>query len=330
MFKSLAFGFQPIIEKSSPVAIHEQLVTQFAVAIASGALPSDSKLPSVRALAQRLDIHYNTVSGVYQALTQRGMVHTKKGSGVYVLPFQEATPLHHANASAHNQSTLDIMCRRFVAEAARLVEDPETLHATLETALKNAWHHHTQQTQKPWLFVDAHADILPIFIDEWNTLSTLHAEGVRVEGCTLETFPTLNLQDYQGILVNRYHHHALMSLFSEPVSPHFPIKLFDISSPQDELRLLATLPAGSLVVVVSQSQTMLNICEALLSPLSGQHLLVRCALWQDGWSEIKQAITHASVVLADLTCLPILKNNSSKPVRPIQLVPSSYASLLMS
>jgi DNA-binding transcriptional regulator YhcF (GntR family) len=325
-------SFQPQIQKDSATPIQEQLVTQFSIAIASGAIPSGSKLPSVRGLASKLGIHYNTVSQVYQTLSQNNLIESRRGSGVYVKPFinkpfinkpfPEKTETSDALSSSE-ESTLFRLTQRFILDAVALGAKEHEL----SQAVSLGWAHYHQQGQKPWLFVDAHADIIPVFLTEWNRFG-----NIAVEGKTLEELDPETLQHYQGFLVSRYHHQALLDAIQdqchEPLTPFFPVQLFDIGSPQAELNLLATLPQGSLVVVVSQSQTMLNICETLLSPLSADHLLVRCILWQDGWPEVKRTCTHASVVLSDLTCLDTLKQNLTKPVRAIQLVPESAFELI--
>jgi DNA-binding transcriptional regulator YhcF (GntR family) len=321
--------FQPNIQKDSATPIQDQLVTQFSIAIASGVIPSGSKLPSVRALASKLDIHYNTVSHVYQTLSQNHLIESRRGSGVYVKPFVKESegiinsPTKHSDinkpALISEKSPLSQLAQRFILDAVALGANEQAV----SQAIQLGWNHYHQQEQKPWLFVDAHDDIIPVFLKEWNRFT-----NITVEGKTLDELNPETLNTYQGFLVSRYHHQALLDKFSEPLPPLFPVQLFDISSPQQELNLLATLPQGSLVVVVSQSQTMLGICETLLNPLSAEHLLVRCVLWQEGWPEVKRACTHASVVLSDLSCLEQLKQNLAKPVRPIQLVPDSAFELI--
>jgi DNA-binding transcriptional regulator YhcF (GntR family) len=61
------------ITKNSEVSIHEQLVRQVILAILSEDLPAGRKLPSIRALARRCQIHSNTVSSGYHHLLGPGM-----------------------------------------------------------------------------------------------------------------------------------------------------------------------------------------------------------------------------------------------------------------
>jgi GntR family transcriptional regulator len=72
------------LSKNSEVPIREQLVTQIVLGIVSNDLKTKQRLPSIRELARRYDVHANTVSAAYRELARRGWVEFRKGSGVYV------------------------------------------------------------------------------------------------------------------------------------------------------------------------------------------------------------------------------------------------------
>jgi GntR family transcriptional regulator len=97
------------IAKNSEIPIHDQLVAQITLGIASSDLKHGERLPSTRELARRFGIHQNTVSAAYRELSARGLIEAKKGSGVYVSGM-------YKNGNA---SSLDGLFARFVAEAAR-------------------------------------------------------------------------------------------------------------------------------------------------------------------------------------------------------------------
>jgi GntR family transcriptional regulator len=71
-------------EHSSDVSLREQVVAQVTLGILSGELAPGERLPSIRELARRFDIHANTVSAGYRQLEAEGWVASRKGSGVYV------------------------------------------------------------------------------------------------------------------------------------------------------------------------------------------------------------------------------------------------------
>jgi len=72
------------ISKNSEVPVAEQLTTQIMLAIHSGELKPNQKLPSTRELARRFALHSNTVNAAYRDLARRGWLQFRKGSGVYV------------------------------------------------------------------------------------------------------------------------------------------------------------------------------------------------------------------------------------------------------
>ena len=78
------------ITKNSELPVREQLVRQVLLGILSEDLPSGHKLPSVRAVARRHQIHSNTVSAAYHDLLEQGWLELRRGSGLYVRPLLAA------------------------------------------------------------------------------------------------------------------------------------------------------------------------------------------------------------------------------------------------
>lgn len=78
------------LSKNSEIPLREQLTLQIILAIVSGDLPKNAKLPSVRELALRHSIHQNTVSSAYRQLEEEGLLEARKGSGVFVREIAEA------------------------------------------------------------------------------------------------------------------------------------------------------------------------------------------------------------------------------------------------
>ena len=64
--------------------IYEQVVEKMEHLIACGGLESNSKLPSVRALALELSVNPNTIQRAYAQLEQDGYIYTIVGKGNYV------------------------------------------------------------------------------------------------------------------------------------------------------------------------------------------------------------------------------------------------------
>lgn len=97
------------ISKNSEVSIHEQIVTQIRLGVASHDLLPGEKLPSTRELARRFGIHSNTVSAAYRELAAENLVHFRKGSGVFVAG---------TRTSDVSADSVDAMLGNFVAEAS--------------------------------------------------------------------------------------------------------------------------------------------------------------------------------------------------------------------
>ena len=64
--------------------IYEQVRDGFRQLMLSGALPADSKLPSVRELAAELAINPNTIQRAYRELEAEGYISSAPGRGSFV------------------------------------------------------------------------------------------------------------------------------------------------------------------------------------------------------------------------------------------------------
>ncbi len=75
-------GFAIDYDSGLPVWI--QVKNRIAYLIGSGEFAVGEKLPTVRELAIRLDISYNTVNRAYMDLEREGYIVTRKGRGTFV------------------------------------------------------------------------------------------------------------------------------------------------------------------------------------------------------------------------------------------------------
>jgi DNA-binding transcriptional regulator YhcF (GntR family) len=97
------------LSKNSAASLREQLGAQLTLGVISGDLKPGEKLPSVRELARRYNIHSNTVSAAYRDVEGRGWLEVRKGSGVYVQTARQTT----------EKSSLDEMIEGFLEETRR-------------------------------------------------------------------------------------------------------------------------------------------------------------------------------------------------------------------
>jgi GntR family transcriptional regulator len=72
------------INLESNVAVFAQIENEVRFAIASGVLKAGDRLPTVRAVAEKLDINPNTVAKAYRDLEIMGLVYTRRGMGIFI------------------------------------------------------------------------------------------------------------------------------------------------------------------------------------------------------------------------------------------------------
>lgn len=74
------------IQRESEVPPRRQIALRLEAGIRDGGYADGARLPSVRAMGQRLGVHRDTVAAAYRELGRQGLVRTVPGSGVYVSP----------------------------------------------------------------------------------------------------------------------------------------------------------------------------------------------------------------------------------------------------
>lgn len=72
------------INLQSNVAVFAQIENEVRFAIASGELTPGDKLPTVRAVADQLNVNPNTVAKAYRDLEIMGLVYTRRGMGIFI------------------------------------------------------------------------------------------------------------------------------------------------------------------------------------------------------------------------------------------------------
>ena len=98
----------------------EQVRRQVAEGAASGSFAAGHKLPTVRALAEALDLATNTVAKAYRALEVDGVIETRGRAGTFVA---SRTPADGATESAAQAFVLEARRQGLSKdEAVRLLE----------------------------------------------------------------------------------------------------------------------------------------------------------------------------------------------------------------
>jgi DNA-binding transcriptional regulator YhcF (GntR family) len=113
------------VDPESPRPPFEQVRSQLAGAISSGALAPEDRLPTIRQLAEDLGLAVNTVARAYRELETAGLVETRGRNGTFVV-----------GAPSEARQTAARVTRDFVAEMHRLGITPAEMQAILRHELE--------------------------------------------------------------------------------------------------------------------------------------------------------------------------------------------------
>jgi GntR family transcriptional regulator len=118
------------ISTGSSVPIFRQIVDQVRCAVANGSLALGDRLPSVRALADRLLVNHNTVAKAYNDLIRDGVIESRQGLGVFVARRRAIY------TKAERNRRLDAALDAFLSEALVLDFSREEIQIALERKLE--------------------------------------------------------------------------------------------------------------------------------------------------------------------------------------------------
>jgi GntR family transcriptional regulator len=117
------------IDPTAAAPIWRQIEEGMRRLVASGALPTDTAVPSVRELARELRINPATVSKAYQLLVAEGALEVRRGEGTFV-------------AQRPETALADERRRLLAGEAARFVDAASSMGVTKKQAMEavtEAW-----------------------------------------------------------------------------------------------------------------------------------------------------------------------------------------------
>lgn len=120
-----------LINPHAPLPIYAQIAEQVETMIASGHLRPGDAMPSVRVLAEKLEINSLTVQKAYKELEHSGLLAIRKGVGAVVA----ASALTEQNSSKKWQPENEL--RPIVEKAKNLNFDKQKLISCLEKLWKD-------------------------------------------------------------------------------------------------------------------------------------------------------------------------------------------------
>jgi GntR family transcriptional regulator len=163
------------LSKNSEVPLREQLMTQIKLGVLSHDLRPGERLPSTRELARRYRIHANTVSAAYRQLEQAGWLEFRRGSGVYVRPFDRSLPL---DAQLELDQLIAVFLQRARAGGFSLGE--------IQTRIR---HWLALQPPDHFLVLEPDAELRAILIAEIAEATGCAVRGVSLEECARTGLP---------------------------------------------------------------------------------------------------------------------------------------------
>jgi len=250
------------IDRTSVLPPWVQIKDQIKLAYCLGRLNEGDVLPSIRALAERLDVGEAIVRRVYQELTQSG--------------FLSAEPRKHlmVTDTLTKPEHVESLARECSRECDRLVEWARERHVSPTSLARLFLRRATDGAQRrpAYVYVDlgkrAAEGFSRVISDAWE---------VPVKAMTLDEIVQLSseeLEAYTGILVNHFRHEPLLESLGGRAANVFPIR---VRLHPRTIRKIQRQPTGSTVMLVLASDDAARVGQELRSYLAseiGDHVSV--------------------------------------------------------
>jgi len=286
-----------VLNRRGGVPVRDQIVAQLEMRILAGDLAQGQRLPSVRALARRLKVHHNTISAAYQDLEASGHVELQRGSGVFVR--------RNAPATLGDADGLDDMIKLALQSAFRKGFGEAEIRAAVAR-----WLAATPPDRV--LVVDPSLEMAELIAHEIGT-----AVSVPVSACTVDVLVREPARASGAMtVVLPYHVEAVRR-----AAPGAAVKVVTLDLAAADREAMVAIPAGSIVLVVSHSATVLPFASVLLRSLRGDEVLVETRLLSEA-REWKRLIKAADVVIADALSAAAVARCTPRKVREVKVIPA--------
>lgn len=118
------------IDKESSLPIYVQIADRVQALVTVGTLKPGDKLPSIRSVAERLRVDYNTVAKAYAELDRGGVIKTARGVGTHVTGQMDEQAIQTAR-----QTNLHNTLAATLRELLELGYTQDEIISTFETCL---------------------------------------------------------------------------------------------------------------------------------------------------------------------------------------------------
>ena len=102
------------IDFSSGIPVYRQIVNLLFFEIGRGSLREGDRLPTIKELANRLNVNPNTVAKAYREMDLKGIIASRRGDGSFVAAAMNRPP---PLTKAQKTAKLDELFGRVIAEA---------------------------------------------------------------------------------------------------------------------------------------------------------------------------------------------------------------------
>jgi GntR family transcriptional regulator len=283
------------VNRRGGVPVRDQLVTQLELKILGGELAQGQRLPSVRALARRLNVHHNTVSAAYQDLEAAGHVDLRRGSGVFV---RSGGPRALADADG-----LDQMIRLALHTAFAKGFGGAEIRAAVERWLAAALPDRV-------VVFDPVPEMAEIIVREIRMGLDVPAAGATFEDLARDP----GLLSGALAVVLPYHEARASAM-----APSAALEVVHLELAPGDRDAIHALPAGSIVLVVSHASPVLPFASVFLRSLRGDdiHVEVRLLSATREWRRLAAA---ADLVLADVVAASAVRAARPRRLREVRML----------
>ncbi|HMD87065.1 MAG TPA: GntR family transcriptional regulator [Terriglobia bacterium] len=241
------------ISRESGVPLRLQVCRQIALLIAVGKLKPGEYLPSIRALASRLKIHYNTVSQAYQDLAAYHMVERHRGSRMMV-------PFPSKRSGTRAGMDLDDV----INDAIQLAQD----HGYSLQQLRQRVHERLLVQPPDHLLVVASESGMRELI----CVELAEQVACPVEACSVKDLSANRALAFGALVVAAPGDMPDCAALLHQDRPPYPIT---INRAEQHRTLVQKLKEPSVIAVVSVSQIFLQTAQGLLAPALGSRHTLR-------------------------------------------------------
>ena len=148
--------------------------------------------------------------------------------------------------------------------------------------------------------------------------------SIPVETCTVEeVLSKPSSMDDALIVTSLYHLFSFQHIVPDPTR----LIACNIEPGRAQLDSINELPSGSLVLLVSESQTMLNMATKLLAATRGEEIAVRSVLTSDQ-KELAYMLQHSNLIICDSSAEGLVVPNAKTRVVIFRLYANSTIDLI--